>query len=496
MRTRLGLLGLFILPLVLLISSTIYAQPSACETLIHQAFDTLSQTCGDAGGSSACFGNSASAAVADGAGSFAQPGDRLDLSVVQSIRTLPLDTNVNQWGLAMLNVQANVPLALSTTGLRYVMVGDTEIANAVAPENAFQPVQPITVTPLVAANLRSGPSTDAQVLVSAPVGTELLADALNADGAWLRVLNQGETSWVSRQIVAAKEGDIGSLPNVNSDTRTLMQSFYLRTNPATPECTNLLPSMLIIQAPPGLNATITVNGVNIRFSGVIALRVTADNNLQLFALSGGASTDGVSVPAGFTLYIPLVEGGREAAALATGLRPVNDEERTFLKIASGEFESNLLYAPITIPTADQIAAMLVQLNSAVAGQTTSGPASSEADCSRFKPTSPLGSLAFGVTPFYWDGASGATSYRLNVYGEGGDLRGSFDINGNNTTLSIDTAGGIGDGSTFAWDVQALVNGQVACSTGRVSLPRDAASQIVGGGGGGAVATPTSCTWSC
>ncbi len=499
MRIRLLLLGIAVL-LLLSLSSVLNAQSSnTCQTLIHQVVTDLGQVCGDAAGNSACYGNSASVAFANGgSGTFAKAGDKLDLASVQSIQTLPLDTATNQWGLAVLNVHANVPLALSSTGLKYILVGETEIENVVAPDNAFQPVPAITVTPLVAANLRSSPSTDAQVIVSAPVGTELSADAISADKGWVRVLNNSESAWVSRQIIAAKDGSIDDLPVLGSDTRTLMQSFILHTSADTPDCTNLFPSMLYIQGPSGFNAAITVNGVNIRFDSAIALRVTAENNLQLIALSGGASTGGVSIPAGFTLNVPLSADGRDAAGLATGLRPITSDERTFLDIATTDINGgSIVSTPITVPSAEQISAMLVSLNSAVGGQTTSGPAAGQADCSRFKPTSPLSSLALGVTPFYWDGAPGATTYRVNIYGPDGALRNSSEIGGNTTTLQADTAGAIGDGSNFAWDVQALVNGQVACTSGRVSLPRDATAQLVGNNGGGDIPKPTVCTWgSC
>jgi SH3 domain-containing protein len=482
--------------LLLSLSSALLAQSTTCETLIHQAFQTLGQTCGDAGGNSACFGHSASATFAAGeTGTFAKPGDKLDLSSVQSILTLPLDTTAEQWGLALLNVPANVPLALSETGLKYILIGDTQVENAVAPENAFTPAPSITVTPVVAANLRASPSTDAQVLVSAPVGTELSADALSSDKGWVRVLNNGEAVWVSRQLVSAKSGKIDDLPVLGSDTRTLMQSFYLHTGADTPNCTSVLPSMLIIQGPSGLNATITVNGANIRFDSAIALRVTADNNLQVIVLGGGASIGGISIPAGFTLFVPLTPDNHDVAGLATGLRPITSDERNFLNIAAGDItQNNIVAAPLTVPTADQVAAVLVQLNSSAGSQTVAGPAAGKADCKRFKPTSPLGSLALGVTPFYWDGAPGATQYRLNIYGPDGSLRFTQDIESNSTTLQANTAGAIGDGSNFSWNVQALVNNQVACTTGTVSLPRDLTPQFVSGGGGGALPTPTVCYW--
>jgi hypothetical protein len=97
------------------------------------------------------------------------------------------------------------------------------------------------------------------------------------------------------------------------------------------------------------------------------------------------------------------------------------------------------------------------------------------DCSHFRATSPLDGLNYGFNTFYWDGATGATSYRVNVYGideAKGALVGSFDSAGPVTSLTADiTYETTGFGFKFAWDVQALFNGVVACISSRTTLPR-------------------------
>lgn len=97
-----------------------------------------------------------------------------------------------------------------------------------------------------------------------------------------------------------------------------------------------------------------------------------------------------------------------------------------------------------------------------------------ADCTRFRPTSPLDGLANGSNVFYWDGAPGATSYRVNIYNlsiSGGPLMVSYETPGTLTHLQGDVGdGAVGSGSQFAWEIQALVGGQVACSS-RVTLLR-------------------------
>jgi hypothetical protein len=455
------------------------AQDSACTALIQTAFDHLNESCAVMPGNSACFGNSASATSANGGDvSFSKPGDQLDLSAIQSIQTMPLDAETEAWGLALLNVHANVPLALSEQGLKYLMVGDVNVENIVDASSAFTPVPSVTVTPLVAANLRSSPSTDARVLGNAPVGTELKADGTSADNGWLRVLNGEQMAWISRQVIGAKDGDLDGLPVIGSDTRTLMQSINLSTGNDVSTCTDAPPSMLVIQSPANMNASITVNGVDIRFDGTIALHVSPDNVMYLIVMSGGANMGGVSVPAGFSLNVPLSADGHTSGGAPTGLRPINDGERKFLTSAVQGISANLMYAALTVPTQEEVGALLAQLNLASVGQSVAGPASGQAECSKFKPTSPLSNMPLGVTPFYWDAAQGATAYRINLYSADGALVTTFDTGVTTTTFQIDT-NAFGGGSNFSWSVDALVNGQVACSSGHVAVVRDLFPQFAG-----------------
>ncbi len=468
------------------------AQTDTCDVLVRQAFAALNE-CAAAPGGSACFGADAEMS---GSGSFAEAGDVISLADFTSIHTMPLDLNAEQWGIAALNVPANVPLSLSEQGVKFFLLGDVEVENAVDPASAFVPAPSIKVTALVAANIRSAPSTEARVVANAPTGTELTADGLSADNAWLRVLIEDGVAWISRQVVAPADGaDIDSLPVIGPNTWTLMQSIFLRTGESASDCAGAPPSVLLAQAPGGLNAGIAVNGVDIRFNSAIALRVLPDNIMQLFVLSGTANMSGVSVPTGFTLNIPLDDDGQQPSGAATGLRPITDEERTLLTPLTAGFSGDLLYAELSVPSQEEVSAILASLNgaSAAGGTASSGPAAGQADCARFKPTSPLDGLAFGPTPFYWDAAPGATSYRINIFGQDGGLRAAIDATTTSTTYTFDTGGNIGGGDLFSWNVEALVNGEVACTSGRVTVPRQLQGQAVGTGnnnGGQA-----QCSWN-
>ncbi|MBA3874872.1 MAG: LysM peptidoglycan-binding domain-containing protein, partial [Anaerolineae bacterium] len=120
------------------------------------------------------------------------------------------------------------------------------------------------------------------------------------------------------------------------------------------------------------------------------------------------------------------------------------------------------------------------------------------DCSRFRATSPLDGLNYGSNTFYWDGATGATSYRVNIFGMDeakGALVASFDSRGTATSLTANiTNETTGFGFKFAWEVQALFNGVVACISNRTTMPRAARS---GGGGGGSSSSGSfTASWGC
>lgn len=494
MRTRI----VFVISIMMIITLTWInaglAQDAACVALLKTTFEQLNSACVGMPGSTACFGSAASATFANGnSGNFSAAGDQVPLSALQAIQTLPRNNDSGTWGLALMHVQANVPLALSEQGLKAVLIGDVQIENMVPADQAFTPAPALTVTPLVAANLRSAPNTDAKVLASAPVGTELKADGMSSDTEWLRILNGDVVAWISRQIVAAKDGELSSLPVIGNSTRTLMQSFKLTNGNEPTICAEEPPAMLVLQAPGSVNALITVNGVDIRFDGTIVLHVSPGNLMMLVVLNGGASAGGVSIPSGFMLNIPFRGDGQGIDGNATGLRPINEGERAFLTPVAAGLSGELLHNTFSVPSQEEVNNMLAQLNGAAGAQVVSGPAASQANCQRFKPTSPLTGMPLGVTPFYWDGAEGATAYRINLFGSDGSLVNSIDTGASSTTFQIDT-NSFGGGTNFSWSVDALVNGQVACSSGRVSVVRDLTPQTVSDSNG-VQAQPTACSWS-
>jgi hypothetical protein len=471
---------------------------AACAALVQKAFDSLKTNCSSADGNTACFGfGGVTASLANSAdqSKFSQPGNTVSLADLKSLQTSPFDASKGQWGVALMNVPGSVPLAVSDKGLRFILLGDVQIDNMVPQDQVFQPAHPITVKPLVGANLRVSPSPDGKVIANAPGGTALQADGLSTDGAWVRVINQGSPVWISRQVVAASGGNLTDLPVIKSSSRTMMQAIHLKTSTAASDCASAPPSMLLVQGPENVPATITVNGADIRISSTIALRLLPDNQMQLFVLSGGAQVGGVTVPAGFTIAIQLNADGTDLDGSWTGLRPITEDERQFLTTLETIPPDGLLHYGIQIPSAGDVAALQAQVAASGKQGSASGSAVSGVDCQRFRPTSPLGGVARGDNNFYWDPAPGATSYQVNLYRDTGALVNSFQVPGYTTTVAINAVGV--PGNTVTWEVQAFLNGQLACTTAPVTMPLVAAPQAVNNNNnnnGGQVAPPPKCSW--
>jgi len=489
MKNR-SLLGIFVTSvLVLLIAAVPPLLAQECTALIQESFASLGEAWNEAGGSTACFGSSASV---DAEG-FTTTGDTVPLSDFTTITTNGLSAEQDSFGLATINVPANVPLSLSETGLHYILVGDVTLENLVDAAVAITPAAPITLTAIVGSNLRSAPSTDARVVNSVAAGEVLSASGLSSDQQWFMVSTNDGNVWISRQVVTVTEGDAATLPIMNNEQRTLMQSFKLTTGTGVPDCVGTPPSMLIVQAPEGFNALIEVNGTQVRFDGTIAYWLLSDGQMQVAVLSGGASSDGLNLPAGFTMFAPIGDDGMISGAWVN-LRPINDGERVLLQTVEVVPE-NMLYAAISIPTGEEVQQTLSSINAAAASGPAQTAAGATISCEGFRPTSPLDSMPNSTSAaFFWDGTN-ATSYRLNIYNEGGQLLRSIEVDALNTTLVTDTTG-LEGGPVFGWEVEALVNGQLACTTSRVLTVRDAVPVgVETGGNGEARPTPTACPWS-
>lgn len=442
-----------------------------CPPLVKQALTEVGENCSDLSKNSACYGFNRveatfSQSVADDF--FSKPADLADIVSLSSINTVPLDTETNLWGVAVMSIQANIPNSLPGQSVRFIMLGDVSVDNAVPADQAAQAAEPVTVTTLVNANVRTRGSRNSNIITSVAAGTELSADGVSEDSAWLRVVvNENMLGWISRDLVDAS-AELASLPTINANSQSPMQAFYFRTGIGQPSC-NEAPSALVVQGPENIHVNITANGVGIEIGSTITLRTLDENTIQLVTLHGSAKTGNLTVPVGFAATAKLDSDGK--AAPFGGLHPLTQDELDALKWLE-DIPDDVLNYPITIPERPR---PLPTANPSNTGSTGSGnqqtTSSGALDCSGFRATSPLDGLKFGVNTFYWDPAPGATSYRLNVPGVG-----SVEVPSGSTSVNFDLSPA-GENYQMSWSVDALLNGAVACSTALVTVPREAAPNM-------------------
>ncbi len=587
---------------LMMIGMSVLLQPAqaqtsnpACPALVELALSQVGNNCADLGHNSACYGfNKLSASFNQSVDPnfFTRPADRADLATFQTIQTAPLNLGLGQWGIAVMNVQANVPNTLPGQAVTFLLLGDSDIENAV--EASGDTVQTVTVILQATTDLRSGAQAGSDVLGNLAAGTVVDANAISQDGSAIRLVTDSGGGWVNREAVNPNP-TLDKLPKVKPNSDSPMQSFYFRTRPGGNLDCAQTPSVLTIQSPQHIKVNLTANGADIEMGSLITLQVLADGvTMQLTTLEGQAivakgTPDEVVVPAGSTTthcLSPAQNLGDDGKAndqiLGTNCKWTQPRSATVFELEQGQTgqaildrlgltRTDLVIAPEPTPVPTEVAPVspvpppaecplgtnithvvssgenlyrisvryrtsmgaIMTANGITnaerifagqrlvipcgvdtgipsipqpptTGQRPPGPPvfPTGVDCSIFRATSPLDGLNYGFNTFYWDGAPGATSYRVNVYGideAKGALVGSFDSNGPVSSLTADiTYETTGFGYKFAWEVQALYNGVAACISNRTTMPRGSRPDT-GQPNSGIAPTPTlsfTASWGC
>ncbi len=103
-----------------------------CPAIVLQALTAVDSACRETGRNQICYGNvqlSAEFREGSGAISFQQPGDIASLNDVRKIELSPLNASAKQWGVALMQVQANLPDSLPGQNVTFLLFGDVEIEN-------------------------------------------------------------------------------------------------------------------------------------------------------------------------------------------------------------------------------------------------------------------------------------------------------------------------------------------------------------------------------
>lgn len=118
----------FILPFSL--TATALAQRNAsCQILIDKAIQSSDSYCGETGSNNVCYGNTTiQAELAPGVTQrFSERGDIIPVDDLRRLSAAPLNTENDEWGIAVFKVIANLPRSLPGETVTMVVFGNTTL---------------------------------------------------------------------------------------------------------------------------------------------------------------------------------------------------------------------------------------------------------------------------------------------------------------------------------------------------------------------------------
>jgi predicted outer membrane repeat protein len=248
--------------------------PLTCPEMVQAALTALEANCTGVGRNTACYANTLvqsafTQPVPDDY--FSRPADLAEIVALRSLVTAPMDTANDVWGIALLNLQANLPGTLPGQSVTMLVMGDAVVGNAVPEDAAALPVEPSEVVTQAEAEVRTLPQADAPLAGVATAGEVLAADARTPDNLWVRVVVPAEPAfggWVGSAALAPFE--LAQLPVVDANTRTPMQAFVFRTGIGAPACAEA-PNSVIVQGPNNTQVVMNVNGADLTVGSTVRL---------------------------------------------------------------------------------------------------------------------------------------------------------------------------------------------------------------------------------
>jgi hypothetical protein len=287
-----------------------------CPTIVQAALDATDEQCSATTRNQACYGNVNLQATPQpdiDNFTFSTPGDMVAVSAIESFSLSSQVEESGEWGVALMQLQANIPDTLPGQNVTFLLFGDVQIQNGV--ESNTDPVT-FDVTALGDVSVYSGPSADDAAVTDLSEGDLMAAVGRNAEGTWVQVSVSGMTGWVSADAVEAS-GDIETLNIVNPAAFTPMQAFYFQSGIGDAPCAEAPDSGILVQTPEGVDQIeFTVNDVQITLGSTAYLQAQPSGDMTTSVVEGQATVEAggaaVDVPAGSFVTVPLNAQGQAA----------------------------------------------------------------------------------------------------------------------------------------------------------------------------------------
>lgn len=269
------------------LSSLSSQQTNACVKLVQDAFAQTGTNCGNLDRNSTCYGFKTVTAsftdLVDGA-LLSEPGDRAELTELESLLTSAIKTSTSEYGITVLKPQANIHSSVDAASL--VLVGEGQIESEVEPEIEYVPVEPIFVSTTTETEVFKD-FDFSETLGSLASGENLFADAASLDGNYVRVLFDKQNGWVKVEDLGSP--DTSTLPKIGPDSRTPMQEYYLTTAAISRQCRlQAPPPLLVAQTPLEFKQVdMKINEVDVRLEEATSVfRLPSNRVMEVYTLGG------------------------------------------------------------------------------------------------------------------------------------------------------------------------------------------------------------------
>jgi hypothetical protein len=268
-----------------------------CTTIVRSALQAANSACAGTGRNQVCYGNVLGEAVpADGVTDlrFENVGDIAPVTQIKALQLSPLNEAANQWGVALMQLQANLPDTLPGQNVTFLLFGDVTI------ENAVESSAHIPATAPTGVNVRDHASMNAAVLGALVEGevVDITGKHVNKAGeTWLRITydsHRTRTGWVYGPLFSVAFDQISDVAP-GSLVMNPMQAFYFRSGIGRTTCAEAPDSGVIVQTPKGAGlVNFRVNGVDITLGSTALLSGSnGDFSVALLEGTGFVESDGV-----------------------------------------------------------------------------------------------------------------------------------------------------------------------------------------------------------
>ncbi|HEX2619209.1 MAG TPA: hypothetical protein VHL11_03650, partial [Phototrophicaceae bacterium] len=263
-----------------------------CPVNLTQMMTRAIRACKELERNTACYGNGQlsigiSPVYDDPDTVFANSGDQLPIAALSMIDAGGSPVAADTWGIARLEVQANLLAEQPARSSTLWLIGDATIQNLVPP------LPELTATAIGTLNLRVSAATDADIIQQLTLRQKAIANGRTSDNRWLRVfVPRTETiAWASMEVIELN-GDINTLDVVTPETSFYrpFQIINLTSGTSDSPCGGVPDSGLLIQTPNEIQKVVfIVNGATLYLTGTVFMQsagAAADAPLTINVLNG------------------------------------------------------------------------------------------------------------------------------------------------------------------------------------------------------------------